>query len=97
MTIQGNSSMASSLMAIEEEVDSIMTPGQQRVDNDAERLEIDEPRIMVPEEYDELKDLEQAYFENVVLEETLLFGGTLGTVNGGVNAIASTPNGKLVA
>ena len=56
-------------MAIEEEVDSIMTPGQQRVDNDAERLEIDEPRIMVGEEFDELKDLEQNYFENVVLED----------------------------
>ena len=31
------------------------------------------------------------------MTDTLLFGGTMGTITGGVNAIASTPNGKLVA
>lgn len=67
------------------------------MDHDAEGLAIDDPRLMVPPEYDSLKELEVEYFENIVLQDTLLFGGTLGTVNGGVTAIASTPNGKLVA
>ena len=49
-----------SLQQIEEELDSILTPGKQNVDRDAEGLEIDEPTIYVPptEQYGKLKELE---------------------------------------
>ena len=45
-----------SLGPISEE--DIFTPGKQYRDDDAERLEIDEPRIMVPEDFDQVKEVE---------------------------------------
>ena len=59
-------------------------------------LDVNEPRVFVPGEL-ELKTAEQHFFGKIVLEDTLLFGGTLGQMAGGVCAIAATANGKLIA
>jgi hypothetical protein len=65
-------------------------------DRDAILLEFNEPRIAVMGSR-EIKELERTYFEAVELEDTLLFGGTLGASPGGVTAFALSANGKLVA
>lgn len=49
------------------------------------------------EEEDEVKALEAEYFGKVALEDTLLFGGTLGQGAAGVSAFALAANGKLIA
>jgi len=46
-------------------------------DDDAIVLEVNEPRIAVMGEI-EFKKLEQEYFNRVELEDTLLFGGSMG-------------------
>jgi len=65
-------------------------------DRDAILLEFNEPRIAVMGSR-EIKELERTYFEGIELEDTLLFGGTLGASPGGVTAFALSANGKLVA
>ena len=46
---------------------------------------------------DDIKGLEQDYFDNVEVGAQLLFGGTLGKSNGGITAFAVSANGKLLA
>jgi hypothetical protein len=65
-------------------------------DQDAVLLEFNEPRIAVMGSR-EIKELERAYFKAVELEDTVLFGGTLGASPGGVTAFALSSNGKLLA
>lgn len=67
-------------------------------DGEAIILQTDECRIAVTGEVEEIvKEIEKKYFEKVVLEDTLLFGGTLGKSAGGITAFTVAANGKLVA
>jgi hypothetical protein len=45
----------------------------------------------------ELKQAERSFFEKVILESSLLFGGSQGAKSGGVTAFAISPNGRLLA
>ena len=44
-----------------------------------------------------IKQLEQEYFSNINLEESLIFGGSMGQSSGGVTALSISDNGKLIA
>lgn len=68
------------------------------VDPDAQLLPVNEPRIAVSGEDEEIvKKIEINYFAKFKLDDTLLFGGTLGKSEGGITAFTTAANGKLVA
>lgn len=57
---------------------------------------MNDPRIAVMDNRD-IKEIEQKYFKNVILEDTLLFGGSSGINPGGIIAFSLSPNGRLIA
>lgn len=71
---------------------------EEMLDKDAELLPVNEPRIAVTGDQEEIvKKLEVKYFAKFNLDDSLLFGGTLGKSEGGVTAFTTASNGKLVA
>ena len=65
-------------------------------DDDAIVLQLNDPRIAVMDKRD-IKEIEMKYFKNVILEDTLLFGGSMGVSPGGIMAFSLSPNGRLIA
>lgn len=70
-----------------------------RIDDDAVVLDPNDTRVAIFGEED-FKMLEKKYFAGLYIPDEpggRLFGGTLGKNNGGVTAVATAANGKLVA